>query len=238
MNPREVAVATMTLARKPGEKRALEDALGDLAECGFPVFVTDGGSDEAFVEALRHFPAFSVCPPCTDGLWPQIERSLARAYASGARFVLYTEPDKRAFFRERLQRFVADAPDADDIGIVLAARDEAAMATFPPFQQYTEGVINRCCAEVLGKRFDYSYGPFLVHRDVLRRLSIVRREIAWGWRPYAFGIAHRLGLRVEQLEHGCACPAGERGDSEGVYRMQQLAQSVEGVVMSTTAQLA
>jgi hypothetical protein len=227
----------MTLARDAGEKRALEDALGDLAACGLPVFVTDGGSDEGFVDAIRRFPDFTVCPPCTDGLWPQIERSLARAYASGARFVLYTEPDKRVFFRERLQRFVVDAPDAGEVGIVLATRDEAAMATFPPFQQYTESVINRCCTEVLGKRFDYSYGPFLIHREVLPRLSITRREIAWGWRPYAFGIAHRLGLRVEQLEYGCACPAEQRGDSERVYRMQQLAQSVEGLVMSTKAAL-
>ncbi|HEY0337779.1 MAG TPA: hypothetical protein VGC70_10615, partial [Burkholderiales bacterium] len=149
----------------------------------------------------------------------------------------YTEPDKKDFFGERLETFIADAVDDRDTGVVLASRSRASLATFPPFQQYTESVINRCCAEVIGESFDYSYGPFLLQPAIVDRLERLEDRIGWGWRTFTFGIAHRLGLRVEQLLNGCACPVDQREDEQRIYRMSQLAQSVEGVALSTKARL-
>jgi hypothetical protein len=237
MNERDVAIATMTLARDAREQELLCGALRDLAAAGLPVYVTDGGSGADLVDELRRFPNVTLCERTADGLWPQARRSLQAARNSGARFVLYTEPDKKAFFGEQLETFIAEATDDSLTGVVLASRSQASLATFPAFQQYTESVINRCCAEVIGQSFDYSYGPFLLQPAIVDRLNALEDRIGWGWRTFTFGIAHRLGLRVEQLLKGCACPADQREESHRVYRMSQLAQSVEGVVLSTKASL-
>jgi hypothetical protein len=237
MNKRDVAIATMTLARDAHEQELLRAALRELAAAGVPVYVTDGGSGVDLVNELRRLPNVTLCDRVADGLWPQVHRSLEAARNSGARFVLYTEPDKKDFFGERLETFIADAVDDRESGVVLASRSQASLATFPPFQQYTESVINRCCAEVIGESFDYSYGPFLLQPAIVDRLDGLEDRIGWGWRTFTFGIAHRLGLRVEQLLNGCACPADQRDDAQRIYRMSQLAQSVEGVVLSTKATL-
>jgi hypothetical protein len=237
MNKQDVAIATMTLARDARERELLRAASRELADAGIPIYVTDGGSGADFLDELRRLPNVTLCEATADGLWPQARRSLQAARNSGARFVLYTEPDKKDFFGERLETFIADAVDDRDTGVVLASRSQASLATFPPFQQYTESVINRCCAEVIGESFDYSYGPFLLQPAIVDRLERLEARIGWGWRTFTFGIAHRLGLRVEQLLNGCACPADQREDEQRIYRMSQLAQSVEGVALSTKARL-
>jgi hypothetical protein len=68
-------------------------------------------------------------------------------------------------------------------------------------------------------------------------LDTVPRELGWGWRPYVFGTARRLGYRVESLVRDLPCPPSQREDSprERLLRMRQLAQSVEGLIRSTTA---
>jgi hypothetical protein len=235
MNTRDVAIATMTLGRDMREQTLLHAALRELAAAHIPVYLTDGGSGEDFVDELRRFPGFNVCEPRGAGLWPQVRRSLEAARKSGARFILYAEPDKREFFSARMATFIADAPDDGETGVVLAARSQAALSTFPPFQQFTESVINRCCAEVIGQSFDYSYGPFLLNGALVDQLNGLEDDIGWGWRTHAFGIAHRMGLTVEHIVAGCSCPADQREDCERTYRMLQLAQSIEGLVLSTKA---
>jgi hypothetical protein len=175
--------------------------------------------------------------PRGSGLWPQVRCSLEAARKSGARLVLYTEPDKRAFFRDRLAGFIAEATDAAETGVVIAARSQAVLSTFPPFQQYTESVINRCCAEVIGQSFDYSYGPFLLNGAIVDQLHGLEDDIGWGWRTHAFGIAHRMQLAVEHIMAGCSCPDDQREDSERTYRMLQLSQSIEGLVLSIQAKI-
>ena len=237
MNTRDVAIATMTLARNELEAASLSGSLNELAATRFPVYVTDGGSGTEFVDGLRRLPGFNVCEPHGSGLWPQVRCSLTAARKSGARFVLYAEPDKRMFFRERLAGFIADARDDGETGVVIAARSQAALSTFPPFQQYTESVINRCCAEIIGACFDYSYGPFLLDAAMVDQLMGLKDDIGWGWRTQAFGIAHRMRLAVEHIIAGCACPADQREDSERTYRMLQLSQSIEGLVLSTQVKI-
>jgi hypothetical protein len=227
-----VAVATITLARGSEERSLLLSGLRALAALSIPVFATDGGSDAAFLEEACQIAGVTFCEPAR-GLWPQARRSLEAARALGAQWLLYTEPDKVDFFRERLPAFIESAPANQGIGVVLVARDAGKLATFPAFQQYTESVINRCCAEVIGPSFDYSYGPFLLASSVVPHIIVPTEDVGWGWRPFTFGIAHRLGLRVEQAFAASNCPPGQRGDAERVYRMRQLAQSLEGLVLST-----
>jgi hypothetical protein len=232
MKAAEVAVATMTLARDPEEEVELSEALDALERVGLPVFVTDGGSSRGFADTLRERKNFTACKTQQRGLWGQIRESLFAAASSGARFVLYTEPDKHAFFEHDLAALLEESPHGADLGIVLASRSPEHFATFPPFQQYTESVINRCCAEVLGHPFDYSYGPFLLNALMVEGLYPCEHTLGWGWRQYAFSQAHQLGLRIEQLPRGGACPAGQREDDARVYRMQQMVESVRGLVLA------
>jgi hypothetical protein len=236
MDERDIAVATMTLARAAGEERLLRASLPLLSESGAPVFVTNGGSGEAFADFLGTLVNFNLCEPAR-GLWPQVTRSLRAAYHSGRRFVLYTEPDKRDFFREHLREFVSEASGGEGVGVTLASRSEDAFSTFPEFQRHTESAINRCCAEVVGRRFDFTYGPCLLSRDLIPHL-LNAPDVGWGWRPYAFGLARRLGYRVECVVRDLRCPPEQREDDarERLYRMRQLGQSVEGLLLATAAE--
>lgn len=239
MKSSEVAVATMTWARDAAEERLLRESLPLLAGFGAPVFVTDGGSGEAFRRFLRSLPGFDVCEPGERGPWAQAGRSLRAAHASGRSFILYTESDKSGFFRAGLGEFVSEAPDEDEVGVVLASRSTESFETFPEFQRGTEGTLNRCCAEVVGRRFDFSYGPFLMNRRLVPALDAAPPDVGWGWRTYAFGLAPRLGRRVECVVKDLPCPPEQREDDprERLYRMRQLTQGVEGLLKSASADL-
>jgi hypothetical protein len=239
MNSGDVAIATMTWARDAEEEALLRESLPLLAAFGAPVFVTDGGSGEEFKRFLRSLQGFSVCEPGERGPWAQAGRSLRAAHASGRRFILYTESDKAGFFRAGLGDFVSEAPEDDGVGVVLASRSAESFETFPEFQRGTEETLNRCCAEVAGRRFDFSYGPFLLNRRLVPALSAAPPDLGWGWRTYAFGLAPRLGCRVECVVKDLPCPPGQRVDDarERLYRMRQLAQGVEGLLKSAAADL-
>ncbi|HEV7349479.1 hypothetical protein [Telluribacter sp.] len=236
MKKSEVSLATISWARDEPEELLLREALKYLAELDRPVFITDGGSGEEFLQFLAGFPHFSVFKPEVPGLWNQVKQSMAAARGTDSRFILYTEPDKADFFKSSLPRFIDQAPDQEMVGVVLASRSPQSFRTFPEFQQKTETTINNCCAEVIGTSTDYTYGPFLFNRDLLPGLDRLDGSIGWGWRPYLFGLAHRLGYRVEPLEMELPCPPDQREDTsqERLYRMRQLQQNIQGIVLSTT----
>ena len=233
MDGNEIAVVTMTWARDPREEALLRESLPLLAAGGLPVFVTDGGSGGAFVDFLRALPGFNVCG-AERGLWPQVRRGLRAARESGRAFVLYTEPDKRDFFRRGLREFISEADGGEGVGVVLASRSADSFSTFPEFLRGTEQAINRCCAELVGEHYDFTYGPFLMNAALAPRLEGLPDELAWGWRPYTFSAARRLGYRVESVVKDLPCPPEQREDSpaERIYRMRQLGQSIEGLMLS------
>ena len=235
MNKTEITIATMTWARDAEEEQLLRESLQILAALEIPTFITDAGSGEAFMDFLRGFSNFTVFEADKPGLWPQIRRSLQGAHQCGRPFIFYTESDKRDFFQNGLDGFTSAAPEGEEIGVVLAARSAGSFATFPAFQQYTETVINRCCAEVTNHDFDFTYGPFLMNRDLVPHLGKAEDNIGWGWRSFAFGTAHRLGYRIEQIIGDFPCPPAQREDkkSERLYRMSQLGQHVQGAILST-----
>ena len=236
MDVNNVSVATITWARDAEEENLLRAALTQLAALAVPVFITDGGSKSSFLDFLRSFPHFTVLQAEGRGVWAQAKKSVQAAAAFGSPFILYTEPDKHDFFLKALLDFISQAPSDDQVGIVLASRSATGFATFPAFQRTTETTINQCCAEIINKPVDYTYGPFLLNQKLVSYLNLVQEDIGWGWRPYLFGIAHRLGYAVEFFEADFICPLEQQADSpaERIYRMRQLTQNIQGLVLSTT----
>ncbi|MCW3110598.1 MAG: hypothetical protein JWQ09_5104 [Segetibacter sp.] len=235
MNKNDISIATITLVRDEEEESLLRESLQQLAKLEVPVFITDGGSRPGFVDFLRSYPHFILSEAKARGVWVQAKNSLLEACQQNSKFIFYTEPDKGDFFRHSLTDMLDKVQIDDKSGIVMASRSAASFSTFPRFQQMTETTINNCCLEIIGNSFDYTYGPFLVNRELIPYLNLVKEDIGWGWRPYTFGIANRLGFRVESYVGDFYCPLQQQEDSsaERIYRMRQLSQNMQGIVLST-----
>lgn len=239
MNKKDISIATITLARDEAEETLLRKSLQQLAKLEVPVFITDGGSRPGFVDFLRTFPHFIISNSKVKGVWQQAKNSVSEAYQNGSAFIFYTEPDKYDFFCHSLLQMLDNVQINDESGIVLASRSSAGFATFPAFQQMTETTINNCCAEIMQRNFDYTYGPFLLNRQFVPYLELVKEDIGWGWRPYTFGIAKRLGYKIESYITDVCCPIQQREDTvkERIYRMRQLSENIQGSVLSTAVSL-
>ncbi len=231
----KVSISTITWARDKQEEAVLRESLSALANLNMPVTVSDGGSGEDFVKFLNSFPHFTVSQPQQQGLLEQVKDSLSSADRLGSPYIFYTEPDKLHFFTAELKRFLATASAIEERGVVLASRSNEAFATFPKFQQQTETAINTCCCELIGLDVDYTYGPFLLNRKLVPYLELVQKDIGWGWRPFLFALAKRLGYEVIADSGNFFCPAEQRSDDrkERIYRMRQLSQNIDGLVWST-----
>jgi hypothetical protein len=239
MHKKDITIATITLARDEQEETLMRNALEQLSKLKIPVFITDGGSRPGFLDFLRSFPHFILSKATVKGVWAQAKNSLTEAYQQGSKFIFYTEPDKGDFFAQSLPEMLDRVQTDDKSGIVMASRSAAAFSTFPAFQQMTETAINNCCAEVVGKNLEYTYGPFLLNRQLVPYLALVKEDISWGWRPYVFGTAKRLGYQVESYVGNFYCPVSQREDraTERIYRMRQLSQNMQGIVLSATVNL-
>ncbi len=187
-----------------------------------------------FVAKLQTLDNCTVTVPGQPGLWQQAKTALVAASGLGLPFVLYTEPDKADFFAQHLQNFIAAFKGSDDTGIYLASRTAKAFCTFAPFQQMTETTINNCCAELVAQPFDYTYGPFIINTALLPHLANLPNNIGWGWRPFAFAVAHHLGYAVNAYKADFACPKSQQTDTthERVYRMRQLSENLNGLVLA------
>ena len=239
MNPQDITIATITLARNKGEETELIAALQQLALLNMPVIITDGGSTASFLEFINSIPHFTVLPYKVGGVWPQAKASLEAAGQTRAPFIFYTEPDKKEFFSKWLLTMVEETELTKKSGVVIASRTAEGFASFPAFQQITETTINTCCSEIIGKKGDYCYGPFLLNQGLVPYLDAVKEDIGWGWRPFVFGMSHRLGYTVQAFEKNFFCPPQQRADDskERIYRMKQLEQNIRGLVLATTTEL-
>jgi hypothetical protein len=232
----DVAVATVTLARDAGEELLLRRSLERLAQLGAGVFVADGGSGAAFRAFLDGLGSVTLVDPEGRGLVAQARASLEAAAASGARGVLYTEPDKEQFFAGGLADFVERTPDDPHVGVVVASRSAASYATYPPMQRRVEAMVNDLTGEIVGTVADYSYGPFLLNPALVADLRHVEPQVGWGWRPFVFVTAAHRGLRVQRVEGDFPCPPDQREEDAGerLHRMRQLSQNVAGLVRALT----
>ena len=236
MEKAKLAIATMTLVRDQEEEELLRESLELLAVHDIPVYITDGGSPDNFLDFLKSFTSFHVAPAPAKGLTAQVSNSIREARKSGREFILYTEPDKKNFFR-MLDEFLENAGSED--AIFIAARSENGFNSYPAFQRRSETAINFCCAEITGADLDFTYGPFLIHRDIAPYLDLVTEDLGWGWRTYMFGIPTRLGKTIAEYRGEFLCPPEQGIDSaaERIYRIKQLEQSVRGIIRSTSIDL-
>jgi hypothetical protein len=234
-----IAIATPTLVRDAGEGPLLRSALASLAALDLPLFVCDGGSGGDFLGYLRTLSRTTLVPPSGTGLVAQVKGSLRAAQATGARFVLYTEPDKRAFFEQKLGTFLGRAPLDDNVGVVIAGRSSSSFATYPRTQRFAEETINRLTGEHCGVDGDYSYGPLLLHHSIVPFIDAAGAELGWGWRHFIFAVTHRLGRKVVHIEDDLPCPDDQRVDDERerLHRLRQLGQNVNGLLAGVTFDL-
>ena len=225
-------------ARDATEERLLFRSLNRLALCGYPVAIADRGTRPHFTDALRAIDGVHVTVPSTAGLVPQVQASVRLAATFTSRYLLYVEPDKEEFFVRRMGAFVHQAPDADDIGIVLASRSTRALETFPAMQQRTEGLFNSFCGDVIGIEGDYAYGPFLMHRTLLPHIFSLDADLGWGWRPATFLASKREGLRVVHVTDDHFCPADQLDEdaAERAHRVRQLRENIMGLLSSDLLQ--
>ena len=237
MKTTNISVATVTWARDDDEAKVIVGGLRSLAGTGMPLAISDGGSAPAVTAALAALPGAVMVPPRERGLVHQVQAAVAAAAEWARPFIIYTESDKQRFMEGSVASFVSSAPADDDVGVVLASRTEAALATFPPLQRFCETTINVLTGETAGVVADYSYGPFLMRRELAERLDAVPARIGWGWRHYIFATAAQLGLRIVGIDGDHRCPEHQREEDAGerLHRLRQLSQNVDGLVLATSA---
>lgn len=231
MNLSDIAVATITRVRGRDEERTVRQSLSTLVATGIPVAASDGGSANRFVDWLRRLPNLTLAKR-GDSLVRQVRASVAEAHKTGRPFILYTEPDKRDFFAGGLAEFVERASIAGSIGIQLAARSTSALTTFPRFQRLAEASASDLCRRTIGADTDYFYGPFLVRRELARLVFSASDDLGWGWRPFLFVTASRLGHRVVGIPGDHECPRDQRTehDRDKEYRLRQFSDNVRGLL--------
>jgi hypothetical protein len=154
--------------------------------------------------------------------------------------VFYTEPDKYTFFDLHLGALISGAASLAPNVVLVVARSQASLRTFPPHQRQTEDEINRLCGETLGCRGDLSYGPFMMPAVVARYLERVPEHAGWGWRHYIFAIARRLGYELVLHEGDYECPPDQRQEdaAEREHRDRQLRQNREGLSLGCREEIA
>jgi len=231
-----VCVATVTWARGEGEQQLLRTSLLRLAETGLMIVVSDRDSGPAFRDFLQSLPQFRVVPPGGPSLVGQVQASLTAAANTGADFILYTESDKDVFFADGLTAFLDRVDLQPRTGAAIAARSDASFSTFPTLQRFTERTINELCARFIGTPGDYSYGPFVLNQKLVPGVLGLAPDVGWGWRHFLFGTAVRLGYTVTHLVGDYPCPPDQReeNDAEQIHRVRQLAQNIQGLLLSTT----
>jgi hypothetical protein len=222
----------MTWVRTADEERRLSRSLEVLASHGHPVVVADRGTSARFAQTLEDRAGVIRVEVTAPGLVAQVKAAVAHAQQLDTQWLLYVEPDKEQFFRERLGRFLERASRHEDAGIVLAARSPASFRTFPHMQRRTERAFNSLCGHVTGVRGDYLYGPFVMQTSLADQLGAISDTLGWGWRPALFTAARRQGLRLVHDVDDHPCPDDQRTEDAGdrAHRLRQLSQNVLGLV--------
>ena len=232
----DIVITAPVLARSPQEAEMLLRSVEQLAQHRH-VMLADGGSIDGFTERLLAIPGVTVrtVPGSGPRLVTQVLQALTMAQATGCRYVIYTEPDKRWFFENRLATFLNVAQtNTAAAGIYLSARDAASFATFPQGQQTTERLFNTLASETLQIRADLLYGPLLIRCDLLPCLEDLPPDIGWGWRIFLLTAAHRSGLAIFPWEADLPCPPEQQGEDDErsrTCRIEQMAQNVRGLAL-------
>ncbi|MFO1499786.1 MAG: hypothetical protein U1G07_15565 [Verrucomicrobiota bacterium] len=100
--------------------------------------------------------------------------------------------------------------------------------------------MNRLCGEALGQPGDYTYGPMLIPRPLVRFFDLVPEHLGWGWRFFLIAVAHQLRMRTELITVGARCPQAQQNEDDlpaRAHRLRQLHQNVTGLANGWTCLL-
>jgi hypothetical protein len=235
MRTDQISVATITRARDPREEGLVHRTLAALSARGFHTAVADGGSRPSFVDDLSRIPNLTLAPRDHSGLIGQIKASVRVARTRSARHILYVESDKEQFVTRSLDGFISQALEHEDAGVVLASRSSDSFGTFPSFQRRTESAFNAVASALVGVDADFLYGPFLMNDAVAALVEGAAPDLGWGWRPFVFSTAQRLGHRILHVEGDYRCPPEQvdEDEAERQHRLRQLRQNLKGLVQAS-----
>jgi hypothetical protein len=217
----DMAIATMCWDKK-NPKQTLE-ALAALRETDIPVYVADAGSSRDFVKKLEKM-GYDV--ECVEGsLTFQHKNAIQRA-AKNAKAVLYTEPDKRDWFKKGLKDSV-EFYLSHDYDFVTVSRSKEQIRTFPSFQQKTEGLMNSLIKTETGINGDFIYGPKIFKSELAKELDEIQTDVGWGVLMFLVGRAHKLGYKIG-VSYTAANYFPHKKKEHTQYRMKQLVDNNHG----------
>ncbi len=219
----KIAIATMTLDRK-GNAELMESALDVLSKLPYPVYVSDGGSSERFVQSLNKMGHNVKYVP--GGLTYQHRDAISRASNSG-QIVLYTEPDKYDWFCNGLEETVK-LYEADKQEFAAVGRTPDIFRTFPTHQQKWEKRMNGIITEKVGVKGDFIYGPKLFPQSLGHMVEEIDEDIGWGTLMFLVGRASKIGLPIRNIYTANQCPFDQRNDDNGNYRKKQFKDNKKG----------
>lgn len=198
------AIVTLTRARGPEESSTLLDSLRHLGQLGLPVYAADSASIAPFLTQAAQIENVHVIPS-EPGLVTQIQTALRHASAKGHALLIYTEPDKQDFFISHMPAFIHTAQSDASLEVLIAARNEAAFATFPEGQQAAERALNQLANDLLRDSLrnaplpDLVYGPLALRLHAVAHALKAPRDLGWGWRIYAIAACVLAGRKREFL---------------------------------------
>lgn len=211
-----IAIATMTLDSK-GNAKLIESALDILSKLPYPVYISDGGSSERFVQSLTKMG--HKVKKVSGGLTYQHKDSILRASYS-AETVLYTEPDKYDWFCKGLEETIK-LYESGEQGFAAVGRTADKFETFPMYQQRWEREMNKIIAKEIGIEGDFIYGPKLFPQSLGRLVEEIDREIGWGTLMFLIGRASRNGLPIRTINTAASCPLDQRNEDNEACRKKQ-----------------
>jgi hypothetical protein len=236
-------IAMPTLARSSEEVCLLRSAIEVLTNLNLPLIAADAGSDREFVDYLSSAPGVTLLQVdrgSGSSLVSQVKSALHEATTFPVSRILYTEPDKKWFFQNRLSQFLEFGKTRRDTGIIVASRTSESFATFPSSQRLTEHLTNELLSELFGIAGDFLYGPFLISRELLPYVESIPDDLGWGWRIYLMALSCRLGYGLVCLDADLPCPVHQRAENDErtrLYRMEQMAQNIRGAIAGWKAEL-
>ena len=215
---------------RPRRRKNAQQSLSVLVASGIPVAASDGGSPNRFVDRLRHLPNLTLAKR-GNSLVRQVRASVAEAHKTGRPFILYTEPTSAISSTVALP-ISSSAPRSLVLSASSSPLIQSALTTFPPFQRLAEASASELCHRTIGADTDYFYGPFLVRRELARLVFSASDDLGWGWRPFLFVTASRLGHRVVGIPGDYECPRDQRSEHyrDTEHRLRQFTDNVRGLL--------
>jgi hypothetical protein len=236
----KVTIAMPILSRSAEEADHLIDSVGTLAKLKIPMVAADGGSHPELIGFLKSIPHLTLlsAEEMPGGLVSQARSAIQKAAEQGSERILYTEPDKKWFFENRLIEFIEFGQTKEDAGMVLASRSKESFGTFPPVQQVAERLTNELICETLKTVLDTVYGPFLFPTQFARYLAGIPGDLGWGWRTFLMTMIHRSGAELVPYWSDFPCPEHQRSENDSrtqIYRIEQMVQNVRALALALKA---